>query len=181
MARESRRTWPDTCAGARFDRNGSSPGSRAKCSSPTSTIVQRKNKDQVRRSAVLCNCRQRIWCGEFFQHLPEPNMKVIRHWGLYGARCHEELDQCREFMGQGPVEASPEMGCKDFCNRLGGKHPERCPECGVRLVDGPVLRPERKLSVPETTPVRGVRAASAFSVVISGRGVLEFREEGRLS
>jgi len=80
-----------------------------------------------------------------FQHLPEPNMKVIRHWGLYGARCQEELDQCRELMGQGPVEETPEMGWKDFCNRLGGKHPERCPECGVHLVDGPVLRPERKL------------------------------------
>ena len=80
-----------------------------------------------------------------FQHLPEPNMKVIRHWGLYGARCQEELDQCRELMGQGPVEETPEMGWKDFCNRLGGKHPERCPECGVRLVEGLVLRPERKL------------------------------------
>lgn len=34
--------------------------------------------------------------------------------------------------------------------------------------------------VPETTPVRGVRAASKFSIVISGRGVPEFGEEGRL-
>jgi hypothetical protein len=35
--------------------------------------------------------------------------------------------------------------------------------------------------VPETTKVRGVRAASEFSVVISGRRVPEFREQGRLS
>ena len=34
--------------------------------------------------------------------------------------------------------------------------------------------------VPETTSVRGVRAAAVFSFVISGRGVPEFREEGRL-
>ena len=78
-----------------------------------------------------------------FQHLPEPNLKIIRHWGLYGARCKEDLDQCRELLGQGPVEDTPEMNWRDFCDRLGGKHPELCPLCGVRLVDGPMLLPER--------------------------------------
>jgi hypothetical protein len=80
-----------------------------------------------------------------FQHTPEPNMKVIRHWGLYGARCQEDLEHCRELLGQGSVEETPELGWKDFCDRLGGKHPERCPKCGVRLVEGPILRPQRRL------------------------------------
>jgi hypothetical protein len=37
-----------------------------------------------------------------------------------------------------------------------------------------------KTMVTEATPVRGVRAATEFSIVISGRGVPESGEEGRL-
>jgi len=78
-----------------------------------------------------------------FQHLPEPNLKVVRHWGLYGSRCKEDLDVCRDLLGQDPVEDMPKMGWQDFCGRLGGRHPELCPVCGVRLVDGVILSPER--------------------------------------
>jgi len=79
-----------------------------------------------------------------FQHLPEPNLKVVRHWGLYGSRCKEELNECRDLLGQGPVEDLPKMGWQDFCERQGGeKHPELCPVCGVRLVGGVILSPER--------------------------------------
>ena len=80
-----------------------------------------------------------------FQHLPEPNMKLVRHWGLYGPKCHEQLDQCREFLGQAPVEETPDMRWKDICDRLGPMHPERCPTCGQRLVDGPLVSPETRL------------------------------------
>jgi hypothetical protein len=79
-----------------------------------------------------------------FSHLPEPNLKVVRHWGLYNARCKEQLNECRDLLGQGAVEDVPEMGWRDFCDRLGGKAPECCPTCGVRLVDGPVVMAERK-------------------------------------
>ena len=79
-----------------------------------------------------------------FQHLPEPNLKVVRHWGLYGSRCKEELNECRDLLGQGPVEDMPKMDWQDFCERQSGnKHPERCPVCGVRLVGGVILSPER--------------------------------------
>lgn len=79
-----------------------------------------------------------------FQHLPEPNLKVVRHWGLYGSRCKEELNECRDLLGQGPVEDLPKMDWQDFCERQSGdNHPERCPVCGVRLVGGVILSPER--------------------------------------
>jgi hypothetical protein len=78
-----------------------------------------------------------------FNHLPEPNLKVVRHWGLYNARCREQLNECRDLLGQAPAEDVPEMSWRDFCDRLGGK-PECCPTCGVRLVDGPLVMPERK-------------------------------------
>jgi hypothetical protein len=78
-----------------------------------------------------------------FQHLPEPNLKMVRHWGIYGSRCEEDLEQCRELLGQGPVEDTPEIDWRDICNRLGEKHPELCPTCGVRLVSGHIIMPER--------------------------------------
>lgn len=78
-----------------------------------------------------------------FQHLPEPNLKVVRHWGLYGSRCKEDLNQCRDLLGQGPVEDPPKMDWQDFCERLKGIHPELCPVCGLRLVGGVILPPER--------------------------------------
>jgi hypothetical protein len=80
-----------------------------------------------------------------FQHLPEPNMKLVRHWGLYGPQCREQLDQCRELLGQAPVEETPELGWKDLCDRLGPMHPECCPTCGQRLVDGPLVSPVTRL------------------------------------
>jgi hypothetical protein len=112
-----------------------------------SYVDNRATKEQgsgskVRRVMQLSN---EEFVRRLFQHVPEPNMKVIRHWGLYGARCQEDLDQCRELLGQDPVEETPVLGWKDFCDRLGGKHPECCPECGARLVEGPILRPEKKL------------------------------------
>lgn len=76
-----------------------------------------------------------------FQHLPEANLKVVRHWGLYGSRCKEDLDKCRDLMGQGPVEDLPKMDWQDFCGRFKERHPELCPKCGVRLVEGSVLPP----------------------------------------
>jgi len=79
-----------------------------------------------------------------FSHLPEPNLKVVRHWGLYNARCKDQLNECRDLLGQSAVEDVPEMGWRDFCDRLGGKAPECCPTCGIRLVDGPVVMAERK-------------------------------------
>ena len=79
-----------------------------------------------------------------FSHLPEPNLKVVRHWGLYNARCKEQLNECRDLLGQGAVEDVPEMGWRDFCDRIGGKAPECCPTCGVRLMDGPIVMAERK-------------------------------------
>jgi hypothetical protein len=78
-----------------------------------------------------------------FQHVPEPNLKVVRHWGLYGPNKAAELDRCRELLGQAPVEEVEELSWQQCCERAGGNHPECCPVCGARLVAGPLRAPER--------------------------------------
>lgn len=110
-----------------------------------SYVDNRATKEQVSGSKVrrVMQLSTVDFVRRLFQHLPEPNLKVVRHWGLYGARCQEDLDACRELLGQDPVAETPEMGWRDFCDRIGGKHPERCPDCGARLVDGPVLKQVR--------------------------------------
>jgi len=79
----------------------------------------------------------------YFQHVPEPNLKVVRHWGLYSPNKAEELDRCRELLGQAPVKDTDELSWQQCCERAGTRHPECCPVCGEKLVAGPRLAPQR--------------------------------------
>jgi len=70
----------------------------------------------------------------YFQHVPEPNTKVVRYYGLYAPNKKEELAECRRQLGQEPVKEPDEIGWQDYCGRQGKEHPELCPICGRKLV-----------------------------------------------
>lgn len=40
----------------------------------------------------------------YLLHVPEPGTQVVRSWGLYAAQCKNELERCREFLGQEPIQ-----------------------------------------------------------------------------
>jgi hypothetical protein len=77
--------------------------------------------------------------GRLFQHVPEPNLKVVRYWGLYSPNKADDLARCRELLGQAPVPAVDDLTWQQCCERAGQSHPERCPVCGAQLVLGPRL------------------------------------------
>lgn len=79
----------------------------------------------------------------YFQHVPEPNLKVVRNWGLYGPKKADALDQCREHLGQEPAQEPEELTWQQCCERAGTRHPECCPVCGEKLISEPVIPPER--------------------------------------
>lgn len=109
-----------------------------------SYIDNRASKEQGSKVRKFMQLPTEQFVKRLFQHVPEPNVKVIRHWGLYGARCQEDLNRCRELLGQEPVAETPEIEWQEVCAHLGGMHPERCPECGIRLVEGAIIKPERE-------------------------------------
>ena len=67
-------------------------------------------------------------------HVPVPQTRVVRSYGLYHQAHTEALAHCRAALGQPPVEPPPALDWQTVCARRGEVHPERCPTCGQMLV-----------------------------------------------
>jgi hypothetical protein len=67
-------------------------------------------------------------------HVPVPQTRVVRCYGLYHPTPAEALTICRMAFGQPPMEAPPALDWQTVCAQRGEAHPERCPTCGQRLV-----------------------------------------------
>lgn len=70
----------------------------------------------------------------YMLHIPEPNTKVVRAYGLYAPTAKEDLMQCRTHFGQTEIKERREPDWQSYCANKGDEHPERCPVCGLRLV-----------------------------------------------
>lgn len=80
----------------------------------------------------------------YLLHVPEPNTKVVRSYGLYAPTAKEELSLCRTHFGQTAVNTSVAPDWQSYCETKGEEHPERCPVCGLRLIrTRDIPRPER--------------------------------------
>jgi Putative transposase len=67
-------------------------------------------------------------------HVPVPQTRVVRCYGLYHQTHPEALALCRAHLGQ-PRMAIPEpLVWQILCAQRGDVHPERCPTCGQLLV-----------------------------------------------
>ena len=80
----------------------------------------------------------------YFLHVPEPNTKVVRYYGLYAPTAKEELTACRRELGQDQLKEPEEIEWQGYCERQGDDHPELCPVCGKKLV--------RLLDIPRPSP-----------------------------
>ena len=67
-------------------------------------------------------------------HVPVPQTRVVRCYGLYHQTHAEALAVCHTALGQPPVETPGPLTWQTVCARRGEAHPERCPTCGQRLV-----------------------------------------------
>jgi hypothetical protein len=67
-------------------------------------------------------------------HVPVPQTRVVRSYGLYHHAHTEALAHCRAALGQPPVEPPPALDWQTVCAQRGEAHPERCPTCGQPLV-----------------------------------------------
>ena len=67
-------------------------------------------------------------------HVPLPQTRVVRAYGLYHPSHTAALAGCRAALGQPPMEAPAALDWQTVCAQRGEVHPERCPTCGQRLV-----------------------------------------------
>jgi hypothetical protein len=67
-------------------------------------------------------------------HVPVPQTRVVRSYGLYHPTHAEALAVCRTALGQAPVEMPVALAWQTVCAQRGDLHPECCPTCGQLLV-----------------------------------------------
>jgi Putative transposase/Transposase zinc-binding domain len=67
-------------------------------------------------------------------HVPVPQTRVVRCYGLYHPMHAETLPLCRTAFRPPPMETPPALDWQTVCAQWGDAHPERCPTCGQRLV-----------------------------------------------
>jgi hypothetical protein len=67
-------------------------------------------------------------------HVPMPQTRVVRSYGLYHPSHAAALAVCRAALGQAPLEVPAALDWQTVCAQRGDAHPERCPTCGQRLV-----------------------------------------------
>jgi hypothetical protein len=67
-------------------------------------------------------------------HVPVPQTRVVRAYGLYHPSHATALAACRAALGQPPVVVPVGLDWQTVCAQRGEAHPERCPTCGQLLV-----------------------------------------------
>ena len=82
--------------------------------------------------------RRTLAVADFLQrwllHVPVPQTRVVRSYGLYHPTQADALAICRVHLGQPPVEAPVALDWQTVCAQRGDQHPECCPTCGQFLV-----------------------------------------------
>ena len=102
--------------------------------------IVRSDQGQVRfhygrEKAALMDLPMDRFLGRLLQHVPSRNAVLVRSYGLYHHRHKEELELCREILGQPPMEEPEFLDWQSYCRERGDAHPECCPVCGKRLVN----------------------------------------------
>jgi hypothetical protein len=72
-------------------------------------------------------------------HVPAPQTRTVRSYGLYHHTYAKGLALCRAQVGQPPVVVPVVLDWQTACAQRGEAHPERCPTCGQLLVSTSVI------------------------------------------
>jgi hypothetical protein len=67
-------------------------------------------------------------------HVPGPQTRVVRSYGLYHPSHAAARAVCRAALGQPPLAVPAALDWQTVWAQRGDVHPERCPTCGQRLV-----------------------------------------------
>ena len=101
------------------------------------TLLYRGRQEESNAGPASCP-RMTLPVADFLQrwlqHVPVPQSRVVRCYGLYHHTHMEALARCRAHLGQPPVDVLAPLLWQTACAQRGDTHPERCPTCGQLLV-----------------------------------------------
>lgn len=129
---------------ARYLRGGPISNHRIlKCDGKEVAFTYRINGEKSNKKSKMT-----LPIGQFIQryllHVPVPHLKRVHYYGLYGPGNKDKLDACRKMFGQLPVGETEFLTWQEYCEKQGEQHPERCPECGKKLIVLETVPSERK-------------------------------------
>jgi hypothetical protein len=97
--------------------------------------AQGRDKCKLLPLAVADFLQRWLW------HVPPPGLQVGRSYGLYAPAKWAALAQCRQVLGQAPLEPPPALDWQTSCAQQGAQHPECCLVCGQQLIRTATLPP----------------------------------------
>jgi Putative transposase/Transposase zinc-binding domain len=101
------------------------------------TLTYRARQEEAEAGSASLQ-RMTLPVADFLQrwllHVPVPQTRVVRAYGLYHPTHAAALAVCRTALGQAPMEVPICLDWQTLCAQRGEAHPERCPTCGQRLV-----------------------------------------------
>ena len=98
-----------------------------------------------REQVELTTLPIQTFIGRYLQHVPLANTIMVRSYGLYHHSSKEDLERCREILGQPPLEDTEFLDWQTLWQQRSDEQPDRCPVCGKRLITLEILTPVRKL------------------------------------
>ena len=123
---------------ARYVRGGPLKNARlVACDGERVTFTYRARQEEADGANPVAQ-RLTLSIADFLQrwllHVPMPQTRGVRSYGLYHPSHAAALAVCRAELGQPPLEAPAALDWQTVCAQRGEAHPERCPTCGQRLV-----------------------------------------------
>jgi hypothetical protein len=123
---------------ARYLRGGPIKNARlVACDGARVTFTCRPRQEEAagdRPAAQLLTLSVTDFLQRWLLHIPVPQTRVVRSYGLYYPTQAEALACCRAALGSPPVEAPMVLDWQTVCAQRGDMHPERCPTCAQLLV-----------------------------------------------
>jgi len=102
------------------------------------TFTCRARQEEADAGSASPQRRMTLPVTDFLQrwllHVPVPQTRSVRCYGLYHPTHAAALAVCRTALGQPPVEVPLGLDWQTVCAQRGDTHPERCPTCGQLLV-----------------------------------------------
>jgi hypothetical protein len=101
------------------------------------TFLHRARQEEAeggRASSQRMTLRVADFLQRWLLHVPVPQTRVVRSYGLYQPTRAEALAVCRATLGQLSMEPPLALDWQTVCAARGEAHPERCPTCGQFLV-----------------------------------------------
>ena len=107
-----------------------------------------------RKKRELMTLSLEKFISRFLQHVPRSHAILVRSYGIYSSSKKEQLDICREQLGQPKVTVNEPKSWQDYFP-TDDKDPHLCPVCNKKLINTRTFIPKHKMDLADISPQHG--------------------------